>query len=99
MIPRYSRKEMARIWSEENRYASWLQVELAALEAMAECGLIPRETPARAAAKAACDVDQILALEEKTHHDVAAFVDQVAACLGEDGRYFHFGLTSSDVLD
>ncbi|MGB7911927.1 MAG: adenylosuccinate lyase [Desulfobaccales bacterium] len=99
MIPRYSRKEMARIWSEENRYASWLQVELAALEAMAECGLIPRETPARAAAKAACDVDQILALEEKTHHDVAAFVDQVAAGLGEDGRYFHFGLTSSDVLD
>ena len=74
-------------------------MELAALEAMAECGLIPRETPARAAAKAACDVDQILALEEKTHHDVAAFVDQVAACLGEDGRYFHFGLTSSDVLD
>ena len=99
MIPRYSRKEMARIWSEENRYASWLQVELAALEAMAECGLIPRETPSRAARKAACDVDQILALEEKTHHDVAAFVDQVAACLGEDGRYFHFGITSSDVLD
>ena len=99
MIPRYSRKEMARIWGEENKYASWLQVELAALTAMAECGLIPRETPARAAAKAACDVDQILALEEKTHHDVAAFVDQVAACLGEDGRYFHFGLTSSDVLD
>ncbi len=99
MIPRYSRKEMARIWSEENKYASWLQVELAALEAMAECGIIPRETPARATGKAACDVEQILALEEKTHHDVAAFVDQVAACLGEDGRYFHFGLTSSDVLD
>ncbi len=99
MIPRYSRKEMARIWSEENQYASWLQVELAALEAMAECGIIPRETPARARAKAAVDVKQILALEEKTHHDVAAFVDQVAAGLGEDGRYFHFGLTSSDVLD
>jgi adenylosuccinate lyase len=99
MIPRYSRKEMARIWSEENKYTTWLQVELAALEAMAECGIIPREAPARAFSKAACDVEQILALEEKTHHDVAAFVDQVAACLGEDGRYFHFGLTSSDVLD
>ncbi|MGP8050306.1 MAG: adenylosuccinate lyase [Desulfobaccales bacterium] len=99
MIPRYSRKEMARIWSEENQYASWLQVELAAMEAMAECGIIPRETPARARAEAAVDVKQILALEEKTHHDVAAFVDQVAAGLGEDGRYFHFGLTSSDVLD
>ncbi len=99
MIPRYSRKGMARIWSEENKYASWLQVEVAALEAMAECGIIPREAPARAFSKATCDVEQILALEEKTHHDVAAFVDQVAACLGEDGRYFHFGLTSSDVLD
>src|SRR5271157_2145230 len=99
MIPRYSRQEMARIWSEENKYASWLRVELAALEAMAECGIIPRETPARASGKAACDVEQILAIEEKTHHDVAAFVDQVAACLGEDGRYFHYGLTSSDVLD
>ena len=99
MIPRYSRKEMARIWSEENKYTTWLQVELAAMEAMAECGIIPRESPARAFGKAACDVEQILALEEKTHHDVAAFVDQVAACLGEDGRYFHFGLTSSDVLD
>ena len=81
MIPRYSRKEMARIWGEENKSASWLQVELAALTAMAECGLIPgKHRPGRA--KAACDVDQILALEEKTHHDVAAFVDQVAACLG-----------------
>ncbi|MFZ0051095.1 MAG: adenylosuccinate lyase [Desulfobaccales bacterium] len=99
MIPRYSRKEMARIWSEENKYTTWLQVELAAMEAMAECGIIPREAPARAFGKAAYDVEQILALEEKTHHDVAAFVDQVAACLGEDGRYFHFGLTSSDVLD
>ena len=99
MIPRYSRKEMARIWTEENKFASWLKVELAAMEAMAECGIIPREVPERASGKAACDVSRILAIEAKTHHDVAAFVDQVAACLGEDGRYFHFGLTSSDVLD
>ena len=69
------------------------------MEAMAECGIIPKEVPARAFGKAACDVEQILAIEAKTHHDVAAFVDQVAACMGEDGRYFHFGLTSSDVLD
>ncbi len=99
MIPRYSREVMARIWTEENKFASWLKVELAAMEAMAECGIIPREVPARAVGKAACDVEQILAIEAKTHHDVAAFVDQVAACMGEDGRYFHFGLTSSDVLD
>jgi len=90
---------MARIWTEENKFNCWLKVELAAMEAMAECGIIPREVPERAFGQAACDVEQILGLEAKTHHDVAAFVDQVAAGLGEDGRYFHFGLTSSDVLD
>lgn len=99
MIPRYSREPMARIWSEENKYLSWLQVELAAIEALAEAGLIPVGVPERVKDKAECDAESILAIEKETHHDVAAFVDQVAACLGEDGRYFHFGLTSSDVLD
>jgi adenylosuccinate lyase len=99
MIPRYSREVMARIWTEEHKFATWLKVELAALEALAEQGLIPAEVPQRAYRQAACDVQRILELEGKTHHDVAAFVDQVASCLGEDGRYFHFGLTSSDVLD
>jgi adenylosuccinate lyase len=99
MISRYSREVMARIWTEENKFASWLKVELAAMEAMADCGLIPPEVPARATGLARIDVPCILEIEAKTHHDVAAFVDQVAACLGEDGRYFHFGLTSSDVLD
>lgn len=99
MIPRYSREPMARIWSEENKFAAWLQVELAALEALAEAGIIPAEVPKRVKGKAECDVGRILDIEKETHHDVAAFVDQVAHCLGEDGRYFHFGLTSSDVLD
>ena len=99
MITRYSREVMARIWTEENKFNTWLKVELAAMEAMAECGIIPKEVPSRAKSQAVCDLEQILAIEAKTHHDVAAFVDQVAACLGEDGRYFHFGLTSSDVLD
>jgi adenylosuccinate lyase len=99
MIPRYSREVMARIWTEENKFASWLKVELAAMETMAECGLIPKEVPHRAAGRAKIDVARILEIEAQTHHDVAAFVDQVAAGLGEDGRYFHFGLTSSDVLD
>ncbi len=99
MIPRYSREVMARIWTEEHKFATWLKVELAALEALAEQGLIPAEVPQRAYRQAVCDVQRILELESKTHHDVAAFVDQVASCLGEDGRYFHFGLTSSDVLD
>lgn len=99
MIPRYSREAMARIWSEENKFASWLKVELAVLEALAEAGLIPADVPPRARAKAECDAECVLALEKETHHDVAAFVDHVAESLGEDGRYFHFGLTSSDVLD
>jgi adenylosuccinate lyase len=99
MISRYSREVMARIWTEENKFFSWLQVELAAMEAMAECGFIPPEVPKRAASQARIDVARILEIEARTHHDVAAFVDQVAAGLGEDGRYFHFGLTSSDVLD
>jgi adenylosuccinate lyase len=99
MIPRYSREAMARIWSEEHKFATWLKVELAAMEAMAEHGVIPKDVPARARSGAVCDVEAILEIEKKTHHDVAAFVDQVSQCLGEDGRYFHFGLTSSDVLD
>jgi adenylosuccinate lyase len=90
---------MARIWSEENKFAAWLKVELAAMAALAEAGIIPAEVPERAKSKAECDSERILAIEKETHHDVAAFVDQVAAGLGEDGRYFHFGLTSSDVLD
>ena len=99
MIARYSRKAMAHIWSEENKFAAWLKVELAAMSALAEAGIIPAEVPERAREKAECDPERILAIEKETHHDVAAFVDQVASCLGEDGRYFHFGLTSSDVLD
>jgi adenylosuccinate lyase len=90
---------MARIWTEEHKFATWLKVELAAMEAMAAHGIIPQDVPERARSQAACDVEAILEIEKKTHHDVAAFVDQVAQCLGEDGRYFHFGLTSSDVLD
>jgi adenylosuccinate lyase len=99
MISRYSREAMARIWSEENKFASWLKVELAAMAALADAGFIPAEVPERAKGKAECDPERIFAIEKETHHDVAAFVDQVADCLGEDGRYFHFGLTSSDVLD
>ena len=99
MIPRYSREAMAHIWSEENKFAAWLKVELAAMAALAETGLIPAEVIERVQGKAECDPERILAIEKETHHDVAAFVDQVASCLGEDGRYFHFGLTSSDVLD
>lgn len=99
MIPRYSREPMARIWSEENKFLTWLKVELAAMEALADEGLIPPDAPDRAKIAAVVDVARIHEIEKQTQHDVAAFVDQVAATMGEYGRYFHFGLTSSDVLD
>ncbi|MBW1990577.1 MAG: adenylosuccinate lyase [Deltaproteobacteria bacterium] len=99
MIPRYSREAMARIWSEESKFESWLKVELAALEALAEAGLIPPEVPEKARRLARLDCQRILEIEQQTRHDVAAFVDQVASTLGEYGHYFHFGLTSSDILD
>ncbi|MDI6854737.1 MAG: adenylosuccinate lyase [Deltaproteobacteria bacterium] len=99
MIPRYSREAMARIWSEENKFTSWLKVELAAMEALAEHGFIPQEAANKAKILAVIDVARIEEIEKQTHHDVAAFVDQVSSTLGDYGRYFHFGLTSSDILD
>ena len=91
---------MARIWSDEAKLARWLEVELAALEGWAELGVVPRAAVDsivdRAVAPSAARVAEI---EAETHHDVAAFVDAVAEQLGEEGRFFHYGLTSSDVLD
>jgi adenylosuccinate lyase len=91
---------MARIWSDEGKLAHWLEVELAALEAGAETGAIPAAAVAEIRARARAPSPQRVAeLEERTHHDVAAFVDAVAEQLGTDGRWFHYGLTASDVLD
>jgi adenylosuccinate lyase len=99
MINRYTRPEMGRIWEAENRYSKWLQVELVACEAMAELGLIPVEAYANIREKAAFSVDRILEIEEKTKHDVIAFLTNVAEYVGPDSRYIHLGLTSSDILD
>jgi adenylosuccinate lyase len=91
---------MARIWSDEGKLARWLDVELAALEGWAEIGAVPAEAVAEIAAKAAApSPTRVAEIEEKTHHDVAAFVDAVSAELGPAGRWFHYGLTSSDVVD
>ncbi|HZG34674.1 MAG TPA: adenylosuccinate lyase [Gaiellaceae bacterium] len=100
MIPRYSRPAMARIWSDDAKLQRWLDVELAALEAWAEVGVVPRSAvTAISAAATAPAARRVAELEAQTHHDVAAFVDAVAEQLGEGGRWFHYGLTSSDVLD
>ncbi len=100
VIARYSRPEMARIWSEEVKLGRWLEVELAALDGWAAVGAVPTEAVVamRGAARVPSPAE-IAARELETGHDVAAFVDVVASELGEQGRWFHYGLTSSDVLD
>jgi adenylosuccinate lyase len=100
VIDRYSRPAMARIWSDESKLARWLDVELAALEGWCEVGVVPAEAVAeiRAAAEPPSPA-RVAAIEQRTHHDVAAFVDAVAESVGPAGRWFHYGLTSSDVVD
>jgi adenylosuccinate lyase len=100
VIARYSRPAMAGVWSEENKLACWLEVELAAFDAWAELGVVP-EDAAQAIRTAAQPPtpERIAELEATLHHDTAAFIDAVAEELGPEGRWFHYGLTSSDVVD
>lgn len=99
MIEKYTTSEMTRIWSEENKYSKWLDVELAACCAWAEDGIIPKEDLDAILERAAFDVSRIAEIEEVTQHDVIAFVSSVAEKIGPSGRYVHLGLTSSDVID
>ena len=99
MISRYSRPDMARIWSDEGKLERWLEVELAASDAWAEIGVVPAEAAQEIQAAKVPTPARVAEIEQKTHHDVAAFVDAVADTLGPAGRWFHYGLTSSDVVD
>ncbi len=100
MIARYARPAMAKIWSDESRLARWLDVELAALDAWAEVGALPAEEVAAIRARATPPTPaRVAEIEQVTDHDVAAFVDAVAEQLGPAGRWLHYGLTSSDVVD
>jgi adenylosuccinate lyase len=100
VIPRYSRPAMAGVWSEQRKLERWLEVEVAALGAWAQLGVVPADAAAAIRGSAAAPTpERVSQIEERTQHDVAAFVDAVAETLGEDGRWFHYGLTSSDVLD
>jgi len=99
MIPRYSRPEMKHLWSDENRFATWLRVEIAASEVLADQGVVPREALAAIKEKAKFDVARIDAIEREVQHDVIAFVSNVAENVGPEGRWIHYGLTSSDVVD
>ncbi len=99
MIPRYTHPEMGRIWTEGRRYEAWLEVELAAADAMAAAGIIPAEAARDLRANARFDIARIEEIEATTHHDVIAFTTAVAEHVGPSARYLHFGLTSSDVVD
>lgn len=99
MIERYTLPEIGRIWEAENRFQKWLDIEIAACEAMAELGEIPMEALQIIKEKAAFNVDRINEIEEVTNHDVIAFLTCVAEYVGEESRFIHKGLTSSDILD
>jgi adenylosuccinate lyase len=99
VIARYSLPEMAAVWSDEARMANWLEIELLAVEAWAELGRIPAEDAAACRERGSFTVGAVSAREAVTRHDIAAFVDVVAASIGPEGRWIHFGMTSSDVLD
>ncbi len=99
MIERYSRPEMASLWTMEARFGAWLEVELAVCEAWAELGVIPQADLAEIRQKAAFDVERILEIEEKTRHDVIAFLTAVEEKVGPSARFIHLGCTSSDIVD
>ncbi|MEK4230870.1 adenylosuccinate lyase [Solibacillus sp. FSL H8-0538] len=99
MIERYTRPEMGAIWTEENRYQAWLEVEILACEAWAEIGDIPKEDVVKIRANASFDVNRILEIEQETRHDVVAFTRAVSETLGEERKWVHYGLTSTDVVD
>jgi adenylosuccinate lyase len=99
VIERYTRPEMGAVWSERRKLDTWLQVELAVVDVLAEQGVVPDEDAAAIRDRASFTVEQVKEREQVTDHDVAAFVDVVAGSVGEAGRWVHHGLTSSDVLD
>lgn len=99
MIERYTLPEMKRIWSEDNKFRKWLEVEIYACEAMADLGMIPPEALKNIKEKASFTVERVDQIEAVTNHDVIAFLTCVAEYVGEDSKYIHMGLTSSDVLD
>lgn len=99
MIERYTRPEMGAIWTEENRFRAWLEVEILACEAWAELGVIPKEDVEKIRQHASFDINRIKQIEEETRHDVVAFTRAVSETLGEERKWVHYGLTSTDVVD
>ncbi|MDL1965704.1 MAG: adenylosuccinate lyase [Candidatus Desulfofervidus auxilii] len=99
MISRYTRPEMAKLWSLKNKYQKWLEIEILVCEAWAEKGVIPKEALVKIKEKASFSVERIAEIETQVKHDVIAFISNVEENIGPEGRYLHLGLTSSDILD
>lgn len=99
MIDRYSTKEMKQIWSEQNKFQAWLEVEILACEGWSNLGEIPKEDVAKLREKASFDVERIYEIEQETRHDVIAFTRAVSETLGDEKKWVHYGLTSTDVVD
>ncbi len=99
MIPRYTRPEMARIWSDENRFRTWLAVEVAATDTLAAAGIVPKDAARAIHERADINVERIFEIEAEVKHDVIAFTTAVAEIVGPHARWFHYGLTSNDVVD
>ncbi|MGH3073964.1 MAG: lyase family protein, partial [Gaiellales bacterium] len=99
MIARYTRPAMGAVWSDERRFTRWLDVEIAAMAGWAELGVVPADAVSAVRERARVDVARISEIEDRTHHDVLAFTESIAEQVGEHGRWFHYGLTSSDVVD
>src|SRR3972149_8480080 len=98
MIERYTRPQMKRIWSDENKFAKWLDVEIAVCDAWAELGKIPRKSVSKIK-MARCNFKLMSEILKETHHDMTAFLGSISDSLGEESRFIHLGLTSSDVMD
>jgi adenylosuccinate lyase len=99
LIPRYTRPDMGRIWSDDNRFRTWLTVEVAATETLAEAGLVPKQAAEAIRERAGFKLERIQEIEAEVRHDVIAFTTAVAEIVGPDARWFHYGLTSNDVVD
>jgi adenylosuccinate lyase len=99
VIPRYTRPDMGRIWSDENRFRTWLAVEVAATETLAEASLVPKDAARAIRERADFNLDRIQEIEAEVRHDVIAFTSAVAEIVGPHARWFHYGLTSNDVVD
>ena len=99
MIPRYNRPKIESIWSDENKYLIWTEIECLIAEQLASLGKIPKEAAKEIRKKAKFNVEEINEIEKETKHDVIAYINNISSYIGKSAKYFHYGVTSSDIID